>query len=435
MDAETGVVPQTRKKPLLSGLMLLFLFAMILANLGGNMYGPLLSLYVKDLGASVEQIGLFFTLSSIIPLALQILGGYISDTLGRLRAIAIGSVVGIFTYVALVLAPSWQWLLLGTAFAAITGSLVGPSFDAFIAENSTEENRAKTFGVSQALFAIVGVIGPVAGGFLANNYGFKYMLLVAGCLYILATIIRVGMARVAAKNAVTTQPARLSFSSLKDNLGTMFGLLMAGGVITWVLITDGVRDISFALSMNFLTVYMQDFAHLNLTQIGVTNSIFGLMMMAAMIPGGWLADKAGERVGIAIGFFLVGISLTMLVFLPVGPVWQYAVGWSIAGLGVGTLQPAYMSLISKAVPEKVRGTAFGLFSSSIGLVSLPAPMIGGWLWQQVNPRFPFFVTIIVCLLSIIPVWLKFRLPKVENGNKTGNSITNSTNETDTTKNE
>ncbi|MCC7513033.1 MAG: MFS transporter, partial [Anaerolineae bacterium] len=115
---ESAVVEssRTKKPPLLSGVVLLFLFAMILANLGGNMYGPLMSLYVRDLGASVEQIGLFFTLSSIIPLALQILGGYISDVLGRLRAIAIGSVVGIFTYVALLLAPTWQWLLLAMAF-------------------------------------------------------------------------------------------------------------------------------------------------------------------------------------------------------------------------------------------------------------------------------------------------------------------------------
>lgn len=402
---------EQKKPPLLSGVVLLFLFAMILANLGGNMYGPLMSLYVRDLGASVEQIGLFFTLSSIIPLALQILGGYISDVLGRLRAIAIGSVVGIFTYVALLLAPTWQWLLLAMAFAAVTGSLVGPSFDAFIAENSSEENRARTFGVSQALFGIVGVAGPLAGGFLANNYGFKSMLLVAGFLYILATIIRVGMARVAARNSKEAHPAKLSFSSLKDNLGTMFGLLAAGGVVTWILITDGVRDISFALSMNFLTVYMQDFAHLNLTQIGLTNSVFGLMAMMSTIPGGWLADKAGERVGIALGFLLVAASLAMLIFLPVGPLWQYAAGWGVAGTGVGVLQPAYMSLISKAVPQKVRGTAFGLFSASVGLVSLPAPMIGGWLWQTVNPQFPFVVTIVVCVLSVIPVWFKFKIPK------------------------
>lgn len=399
-----------KKKPLLSGLILLFLLAMILANMGGQMYGPLMSLYIRDLGATVPQIGLFFTLSAIIPLALQILGGWISDTLGRLRAIAIGSVVGVLTYVALVLAPTWEWLLVAAAFSAITGALVGPSFDAFIAEQSSEENRAKMFGVTQALFGVVGFLGPALGGWLAEVRDFKFMLLVAGIMYIAATVIRVSMARAVGRNG-GEKADKLSLTSLKTNLGTMFGMLFAGGLVTWILLTDGVRDISFNLSINLFSVYMQDFGGLNLQQIGLTSSIFGLCMMLTVIPAGLLADKVGERVGIALGFAVVGVSLGMLVFLPFGAFGWFLIGWGLAGVGVGLMQPAYQSLISKAVPEKLRGTAFGLFSSSLGLVSLPAPWIGAQLWQGVSPRFPFLVTAGVVLLSIIPVWLKFKLPK------------------------
>jgi len=383
---------------------------LIFANVGGNMYGPLMPLYIKDLGATVGQIGLFFTISQIIPLALQILGGWISDTLGRLRAIAIGSVVGIFTYVALIAAPTWQWLLVASAFQAITGSLVGPSFDAFIAEHSSEENRAKVFGISQALFMIVGVVGPVLGGWMVDMYGFKKMLMVAAGLYVIATVIRVSMAREASKGS-ESKPQKLSFVSLKNNLGTMFGLLVAGGVITWVLITDGVRDISFGLSMNLLPVYMQEFGGLNFREIGLMNSVFGLFMMLSTIPGGWLADKKGERVNIVMGFILIGVALGMLVYMPTANPWLYGVGWAIAGTGVGLMTPAYQSLISKAVPKKVRGTAFGLFSSSLGLVSLPAPWLGGVLWEKVNPRLPFLITVVVSFLSVIPAWLKFKLPK------------------------
>jgi DHA1 family multidrug resistance protein-like MFS transporter len=410
MEKSVAEVVQVRKKPLLNGLILLFLLAMILANMGGQMYGPLMSLYIRDLGATVPQIGLFFTLSSIIPLALQILGGWISDTLGRLRAIAIGSLVGIFTYVALILAPSWEWLLIASAFNAITGALVGPSFDAFIAEQSSEHNRARMFGVTQALFGIVGFLGPALGGWLAETRSMKFMLLVAGIMYVAATIIRVSMARAVGKNG-GKKPEKLSFSGLKTNLGTMFGMLFAGGVVTWILITDGVRDTSFALSMNLFSVYMQDFGGLNLMQIGLTSSIFGLLMMITVIPAGILSDKVGERVGIALGFLIVGISLGVLIFIPFGAFALYLVGWGLAGIGVGLMQPAYMSLISKAVPEKLRGTAFGLFSTSLGLVSLPAPWIGAQLWQSVGPRFPFIITIVVVLLAIIPAWFKFKLPK------------------------
>ncbi|MBP6179618.1 MAG: MFS transporter [Anaerolineales bacterium] len=401
---------QLKKQPVLSGVLILFLVAMIFANIGGNMYGPLMPLYLRELKATVPQIGLFFTLSQIVPLLLQILGGWLSDSIGRLRAIAIGSVFGIFVFFPLILAQTWQWLLLGEALGAITRSLVGPSFDAFIAEHSTEENRAKVFGVTQAIFMIVSVIGPPLGGWLAGVYGFKGMLLAAAFFYILATIIRVGMAREAAKGG--KMPAKeLSFESLKKNLSSMFGLIFAGGLITWILITDGVRDTSFALSMNLMPVYLQDIGGMNMVQIGWMSSVFGLCMMLTTIPGGWLSDKTSERLVISIGMFLVGISLFMFIWTPSGLVWMYFAGWALAGAGVGLLTPAYQSLISKSVPQEIRGTAFGLFSTSLGIISLPAPWIGAQLWAGVGPRFPFMLTAIVVMLSIIPVLLKFHLPK------------------------
>src|SRR5512136_1178827 len=180
--------------PLLNKMLLLFMVAMILANIGGEMYGMLLPLYLKQLNASVVQIGLFFTISQLIPLVVQILGGWVSDSLGRLRSIAIGSVAGNLTYVGFIFAPTWQWVISGMFFSAVTRSLIGPSFSAFIAENSSEKNRARVFGVSDTLFMIVGVLGPPLGGFLADRYGFRIMLSLAWILYFFATIIRVSMA-------------------------------------------------------------------------------------------------------------------------------------------------------------------------------------------------------------------------------------------------
>jgi len=405
------VASPANKARLLTPLLLLFMLAMILANLGGNMYGPLEALYLQDLGASIGQIGLFYTLSQIIPLILQILGGWVSDSLGRLRAIAIGSVVGVFTYVPLILATHWEWVLLASALSAVTRSLVGPSFDAFIADHSAPENRARLFGITQTLFGVVWVIGPVLGGFLVEEWDFRRMLIVAAGLYLAATVIRVSMAREAAKGK-EANPTKLSFASLKSNLGTMMALILTGGLFTWIMITDGVRDIFFNMSFSFLSVYMQDIASLSISQIGVMNSIFGIAMMSVMIPAGWLADKVGERVNIAISFFFMATTFTMIATAPpASPAWIYALGWVIAGIGVGLATPAYQSLISKAVPQRLRGVAFGLFSTSLGLVSLPAPVIGGYLWENVSPQFPFYLTAIASLLSIIPVWLKFKVDR------------------------
>lgn len=400
-----------KKQSLLTPLLLLFMLAMILANLGGNMYGPLESLYLKELGASIGQIGLFFTLASLAPLALQILGGWMSDSLGRLRAIAIGSVFGTVAQVILVLSTSWGWVLLSSVIGAVARSLVGPSFDAFIAENSSEHNRARVFGVTQTLFGVVSVLGPPLGGWLVQNFSFKTMLVVSAGLYIAATVIRLGMAgRAAQKDSHAHTRPPLTFDGLKSNLGAMSGLLLSGGVLTWILLTDGVRDISFAISFNFMGLYMEQVAAMNFEQIGWSSGIFGLFMMLFMIPGGWLSDKTSERAAIALGFLLMSIAIGMIAVVPpASPFWVYASGWALAGTGVALVSPAYQSLISKAVPAHLRGTAFGLFSTSLGLVSLPAPLIGGFLWEKVSPQFPFGITAAVSLLCIVPVWLKFRI--------------------------
>ncbi|MBL8061646.1 MAG: MFS transporter [Anaerolineales bacterium] len=401
-----------KKKPLLSGILILFLTAMIFANIGGSMYDGLLPLYLKELDADITDIGLFFTLAMIVPLFLQILGGWVSDTLGRLRAIAIGSVFGVLGYIPLVLADTWQWLLLATAVGAVARSLVGPSFDAFIAEHSSEENRGKVYGISQAIFMIVAVVGPPLGGWLTGAYGFKLMLFVAGVFYFVAMVMRLSMAREAAKGA-TGEKKKLSFSDLKSNLGSMVGLIFSGGLITWMLITDGLRDTSFQFSGNLFPVYMQEVGGLSYQQIGWVTSMFGIFMMLSTIPGGWLSDKAGERVCIALGMVLLSVSLFILVMIPAGAQWLYFVGWGVAGVGAGISGPAYQSLISKAVPQNLRGLAFGLFSTSLGVVSLPAPWIGGQLWERFGPTAPFMITATVIMLSVIPIWIKFKLPKTE----------------------
>ena len=397
-----------KKQPLLNNTLKLFMFAMVLANIAGNMYGVLLPLYLKELNASVVQVGLFFTLARIIPLALQILGGWISDTLGRLRSIAIGSIAGVFSYIGLILAPTWQWILVGEGLGAMTRSLVGPSFSAFIAEQSTEETRARVFGITDSIFMLTVVVGPPLGGWLAGEHGFKFMLIWAGALYTVATIIRIGMARVAARGS-ESEPEKLSLFSLRTKLSGVAALALAGGVVTWILITDGVRDVAFSMSFTLMPLYLEGVGGLTILQIGLLDAVFGIFNMITTIPGGLLADKKSERVGIVLGFLLE--SAAMIVFMQVNGFAGYALAWALFGVGEGLMWPAYQSLTSKAVPEKLRGTAFGFLHSSLGLFSLPAPAIGGQLWERFSPRVPFILTAVVAFVATIPAWFKFKLSK------------------------
>ena len=385
--------------------------AMILANIASRMYAPLLALYIKELGADIQEVGLFFTLSMIAPLFFQILGGWLSDSLGRLKAVAIGSIGGLMGFIVFMVAPTWHWLLLASITSSISSSFVGPSFQAFIAEQSTEENRGRIYGLTDAIFMIVGIIGPIVGGYLSDGFGFKSMFMVAGILYAVATVIRIGMAR-NSHQAEKITPTRPTFSNLKISLAAMVGMVIGGGILTWILISDGFRDIAFNMAFQFLPVYMQDLYGITKTEFGIIAAIGSAVTMVMLMPGGMLSDKKGERVGIVLGFMLIvgAMGLFLLSHSYLG----FIISWSIFGVGEALIAPAYNSLISKVVPEKLRGTAFGLFTTSIGFISLPAPYLGGILWDKFGPKFPFYVPMLTTLFLLPVMWKKFVLPPRNN---------------------
>ena len=407
----------TEKQPLLTPVMRWFMFAMVLANIAAAMSAMLMPIYLTELGASVGQVGLVFTLTSIVILILLILGGWISDSIGRLRAIAIGSVGGIIGYIAILLAPSWQWMLVALSVHQIPYALVGPSFGAFIAENSAEENRGKVYGITDTIYQITGVLGPPLGGFLAGAFSFKLMLLVAAILYSLAGVLRIWMATTM-RSPAEGKPKKLTTASLRTSLTTMVSMLVGGGVITWILVTDGVRDVAFRLSSELQPLYLEQIAGISIEQIGILGSIFSIAMMFTPIISGRISDKYGERVPITLGFLMVFVAF--MIFLNVNVFVGFALTWVVFGIGVGLLSPAYSSLLSKVVPQKMLGTFNGLLRGSIGLISLPAPWLGAQLWERFSPRLPFIITAAFSLITVIPTWFKFKVPeKVEGPPKMG----------------
>jgi AAHS family cis,cis-muconate transporter-like MFS transporter len=397
-----------KKQPLLTKLLLLFMVAMVFANISGSMIGSMLTLFLKSLDASVEQVGLFFTLASILPLILQILGGWISDRFGRLRSIAWGSSIGVLSYIGYIFAPTWQWVLACEGLGSITRSLVGPSFSSFIAEQSSEENRARVYGITDTIFTIVVVIGPPIAGWIVDRFGFRMMLLGASLLYVLATALRIWMARQSYANPKSDQTEKHVINLKKDILA-LGGLFLAGGVLTWLLLTDGVRDIAYSTSFNLMPLYLSDIGGISAQQIGWLNSFYGIACMVIKIPAGWLSDKTSERFPIALGYGCIAGAVVLFIYA--NTFFGYAISWCLLGLGDGIMTPAYLSLMSKALPEKQRGLGFGLLQSSLGIFSLPAPAIGAMLWEKISPRFPFQLTVVISLLVIIPVWFKFKIPK------------------------
>ena len=380
---------------------------MIAANIAGQMAYSLLPIYLTEMGATVGQVGLVFTVASLVPTGLQIFGGWLSDTIGRLRAIALGSSIAVFGYLLFFISPSWEWVMLGLCVEYVSNAVVGPSFSAYVAEQSEESQRGRVFGLPGSIYMTVTVIGPALAGFIAYRLGFRPMLLVALVFYATATLVRVWMA-LAERFAPLKAAEKPTWGDLKVQMGAMFSLLVAGGILTWIWVTDAVGDTTFSLINQLYPIYLKDIGGMNVEQIGLLNAAWGTAVILAGFVSGWLADRTSERLAIAGGFLIEGIGLVLLIQAHsfVG----FGTAMLVFGLGSGSLMPAYQSLISKVVPEDKRGLAFGLFGTSLGLLSLPFPWIGAQLWERFGPQTPFWFTVLACAISIPIAWLKFRHP-------------------------
>jgi MFS family permease len=386
-----------------------FLLAMILANIAGQMAYSMLSLYMVDLGASVGQVGLVFSVASLVPMVLQLLGGWISDTIGRLRAIAIGSSFAVFGYLLFFISPSWEWVMFGLGVEYISNAFVGPSFSAYIAEQSDAAIRGRVYGVSRGIFMVVTVIGPALAGLLAARFDFRRMLMVAFIFYLLATLVRIWMA-ISERFTHHRSGEHPSLAGFKTQMISMLGLLFSGGILTWIWISDAIGDTSYMLTGELFPIYLSNIGKLSLEQIGLLGSAWGLASILGAFMGGWLTDKRSERTILTGGFLLVTMGLVSMVLARSLP--GFLAARMLNGLGVGLLMPAYDSLISKVVPEDRRGLAFGFFGTSLGILSLPMPWIGGQLWEHFSPQTPFWITALACAITIPIVWTRFVLPRI-----------------------
>ena len=390
--------------------MILFLIGLTFAEATRAMTAVQIPVFLREIGASVSQVGLFFTLTMIVPLVLGIFGGWISDSIGRLRAILFGSLAGILGYLPFAFAQRWEVTLIGPIILAVATALIQPSFRAYIADTCPTETRGRIFGLSKSFITAAWIITPPLGGFLAMNYGARTMFLTAVFLYGIAAIIFMFLLR--SEEMKTTAPAeKPNLKSLKESFTNIFPIVLAGGLLTWIIISEGIRVFASYLSFNLLPVYLNDIGLINKQGLGLIDGLHGIAWVLAAPIGGWLSDKSSER-----NSFMLGTAIflsSFFIFILAEGFEVFALSWIIMGIGGALLDPAVNALIARGAPAHLRGVAYAVVPAIIGLVALPAPWIGGQIWEATNPKIPFLATLLIGSLALIPAWFKLRVPADE----------------------
>jgi DHA1 family tetracycline resistance protein-like MFS transporter len=169
---------------------LLVLFLTILVNLiGFGIIVPLLPFYATTYGASPVMIGLLFASFSASQLVAAPLLGEWSDRWGR-RPVLILSLIGTtVSFVMLALATSLVMLFAARIVDGLSGGNITTA-RAYIADVTTEENRARAYGYLGAAFGLGFILGPALGG-LFSHISYTAPIWVAAIVSAAATLLAI----------------------------------------------------------------------------------------------------------------------------------------------------------------------------------------------------------------------------------------------------
>jgi MFS family permease len=176
----------------------------------------------------------------------------------------------------------------------------------------------------------------------------------------------------------------------------------------WLLILVAIlSSFSFQLFWSFVVIYCTQTLSLSKMQWSLASIVANLIAAAFMIPSGFLSDRGRRKPYILLSQFLVSsasLGYIMSSGFP-GIVLTRIVGGIGEGLGgnvmVSQSGPVWQALITDVAPAHLRGSVLGLVGTVTGLISTPAPLVGGYLYENISPESPFFASFIFGMLGLV----------------------------------
>jgi len=348
---------------------LLIIFLTILVNLiGFGIIIPLLPFYAETFGASPLTIGLLFASFSAAQIFASPVLGHWSDTWGR-RPVLILSLIGtVVSFVMLALAHNLAMLFAARIVDGLSGGNITTA-RAYIGDITTEENRAKAFGMLGAAFGLGFIIGPGLGGLFAH-ISYTAPIWAAAAITIVATLLAWFWLpeTVHRVPAVSGSPWRaLRELSGRANLRLLFTM-------------DFLYWGSFAVYQTTFALFGARRFGFDATHTGYLLAAFGFLGVVVQLGlVGPVVKRLGETRTLTIGLVFTAIGWggsAMTHSLPL------FVAMLVPGaLGIGLCNPSLVSLVSGAAGKHEQGRVQGAAGALESLGRMIGPIWGNGVLQ------------------------------------------------------
>lgn len=359
-----------------------FIFVTLLIDImGWGLIIPVMADLIAELkGIPVNEASTYgaFLLSvfAIMQFLCAPIMGNLSDRYGR-RPILLFSLLGFgIDYIILALAPSYGWLFLGRVIAGITGASFTTA-SAYIADVSTNENRAKNFGMIGAAFGLGFVLGPALGALLAT-WGIRAPFYAAAALCLLNCLYGYFLLPESLdKNHrrpfdwKRANPfGSLKFLAKHPEIGRL--------AFCFFLIYLGAQAVQG--NWNFFTIYRFNWSE---SMVGISLAVVGVLVGA--VQAGLtrvINPRIGDEKSIYLGLGLYTLGMVLFAFATQG--WMMFVFLIPYCLG-GICGPSLQSVIAGHVPSNQQGELQGALTSLMSLTTIIGPLI-------MNNAFAYFTT-------------------------------------------
>ena len=391
------------------------------------------SLYILAVGGDASQIGLINSLRPLAGLLMFPISGYITDSSGRVRIIALAGYLSACSMLLYMFAPSWHWIALAALFEGFMVFQFPPT-SAIIVDSLKPRYRGIGIATMNTLANAFAIISPYVAGIILDYYGVNsgmrllYFSLLMSHTIGATLVLKYLRETVSHKKAETKLNVltvlKESYTGIPELLKNLPRSIKALGLLV------GMGFIANSIAGSFWVVYVTE-------EIGLSTIDWGLILLfesvfrtILTIPFGAIADKYGKTKTLFAAMITSLISLpTLILAKTFTHVLLIRLG---AGLAVALFIPSSITLMADYVPRDLRGrvmAAIGRGSLLIGatgggtggpgmgyLFTIPvmiASVIGGFLYS-INPINPWLCVLGATVVQSICVIFFIRDPvKIE----------------------
>jgi MFS family permease len=386
--------------PARTGSLLVIFLTVFIDLLGFGMVLPLLPIYAKSFGVSQSgwEIALLMSSFSIMTFVFSPIWGRISDRIGRRPVLVVGLLGSVGFYLLFGLAAiyhSLTWLFVARIGAGICGATI-PAAQAYIADTTTVETRARGMALIGAAFGLGFTFGPLLGAaaLLATQSesqletnpwpGIAAAILSAGALllaiFLLPESLPAGPRR-------ATAHWFFDMHVLADAMQTpSIPALLAVSFISVVSFGSFETTIPLLLKEKFGLAFHQ--VLLFFAYIGLVLSIAqGLLVRRLAVVLSEMTMASFGALACGAGFLLLAAAsayreLTLLM-----------AAMAVEVVGFAFMTPSLQALISRRSDPERQGGILGISQGTSALARIVGPLIAIPLFEQVSPQMPYYVAL------------------------------------------